>query len=597
MFTVLKKLSWFFRQYKGRYAIALTLLVILNFVEVVPPALIGHVIDQMNKGTLTYVLMLQVIFIYLGLIVVSYLFGFIWQYQLFGGANILQRTLRSRLMHQFLRMTPTFYEKNRTGDLMARATNDLVAVSETAGFGILTLIDSTTYSATILLTMAVLVSWKLTLFSLLPMPIISFIMTKYGKKVHERFILAQNAFGVMNNKVLESIAGIRVMRAYVQERAQEKRFAETAYDVYQKNVDVAKIDSLFEPTIKILVGLMYLIGIGYGAYLVFQSQITLGGLTAFNVYLGMLIWPMLAIGELINTMQRGNASLDRVTDTLSYKEDVKEPLHPIALAIPEVILFDKVTFRYPLSAKDNLQDISLAIRRGDTLGIAGRVGSGKTTLIKQLLREYEPPSSGQLTINEVPIEELAFFTLHGWLGYVAQESMLFSRTVEQNVRFGATDASIDDVMHVLSMASFTKDLATLDNGLQTLVGERGISLSGGQKQRIALARALLVDPEILILDDAMSALDARTETHIIEAIRSSRKGRTTLIATHRLSAIKHANRIVVLDEGRIVEEGTHESLLRLRGWYYEQYVRQLAQDGPIDDDPLETQMTVEELRT
>lgn len=596
MFTVLKKLSWFFRQYKGRYTIALTLLIILNFVEVAPPALIGHVIDQMNRGTLTYASMLQVIFIYLGLIVISYLFGFTWQYQLFGGANILQRTLRSRLMHHFLRMTPTFYEKNRTGDLMARATNDLVAVSETAGFGILTLIDSTTYSATIFVTMASLVSWKLTLFSLLPMPIISFVMTKYGKKVHERFILAQNAFGVMNNKVLESIAGIRVLRAYVQERAQEKRFAETVQDVYQKNVDVAKIDSLFEPTIKVLVGVMYLIGIGYGAYLVFQSQITLGGLTAFNVYLGMLIWPMLAIGELINTMQRGNASLDRVTETLSYKQDVVESTHPIAVAVPEVIAFENLTFRYPLSAKDNLQDISLTIRRGDTLGIAGRVGSGKTTLIKQILREYKPAKSGQLTINGVPIDQLAFSVLHRWLGYVAQESLLFSRTIEQNVRFGAHDASEEDLMRAIATASFTKDLMMLDKGLQTLVGERGISLSGGQKQRIALARALLVDPEILLLDDAMSAVDARTEAHIIEAIRSSRKGRTTLIATHRLSAIKHANWIVVLEEGRIVEKGTHEDLMYLRGWYYEQYVRQLAEDGPIDDDPLEAQTSIQEGR-
>ena len=322
MFTVLFKLGWFFKQYKGRYLIALFLLIILNFVEVVPPSLVGHVIDGINQGTLTATTLLWTIGIYLGLIIISYVFGYIWQYQLFGGANVLQKTLRARLMSHFLKMTPTFFEKNRTGDLMARSTNDLTAVSETAGFGILTLIDSTTYSATILLAMATMVSWKLTLLSLIPMPIISFLMTKYGKVVHERFIKAQYAFGRMNNRVLETISGIRVVRAYVQERAEEKRFDDITEDVFQKNVSVARIDSLFEPTIKVLVGIMYLIGLGYGAYLVFQSQITLGGLTAFNVYLGMLIWPMLAIGELINTMQRGNASLDRVTETLSYEADV-----------------------------------------------------------------------------------------------------------------------------------------------------------------------------------------------------------------------------------------------------------------------------------
>ena len=578
MFSVLKKLGWFFKEYKTRYLIALILLIILNFVEVVPPALIGYVIDSINKGTLTHSSLLWTVGIYLGLIVISYVFGFIWQYQLFGGANVLQRTLRTRLMKHFLSMTPTFFEKNRTGDLMARATNDLTAVSETAGFGILTLIDSTTYSATILLAMAILISWKLTLFSLIPMPIISYLMTKYGKVVHERFIKAQYAFGRMNDRVLETISGIRVVRAYVQEHAEERRFAEITEDVFQKNVSVARVDSMFEPTIKILVGVMYLIGLGYGSYLVFQSQITLGGLTAFNVYLGMLIWPMLAIGELINTMQRGNASLDRVNETLSYTADVPEVDSPVSVGVPQTIEFKRLTFRYPLSATDNLRELSLTIKRGETLGVVGRTGSGKSTLIKQILREYPSAKNGELTINDVPIEKIALQELHGWLGYVPQESMLFSRTVEQNVRFGAANATDEEVANALEKASFLQDISTLPDGLKTIVGERGISLSGGQKQRIALARALVIDPEILILDDAMSAVDARTEAHIVEAIRTSRKGRTTLFATHRLSAIEHADWIIVLDEGEIVESGSHEELMSNRKWYYEQYFRQQAEE-------------------
>ncbi len=584
MFTVLFKLGWFFRQYKGRYLTAMILLILLNFIEVAPPALIGHLIDQMNQRTLTHATLWEIVLIYGGLIVVSYIFGFIWQYQLFGGANLLQRTYRTRLIRHFLAMTPTFYEKNRTGDLMARSTNDLIAVSETAGFGILTLIDSTTYSATILLSMAILVNWKLTLFSLLPMPIISFLMTKYGEKVHQRFVLAQNAFGKMNDKVLESIAGIRVLRAYVQERAQEDRFAKTAHDVYQKNVEVAKIDSLFEPTIKILVGMMYMIGIGYGAYLVFQSQITLGSLTSFNVYLGMLIWPMLAIGELINTMQRGNASLDRVTETLAYPADVKEAQHPITLQHPDVIRFEDVTFQYPLSNQPNLESLSLVIRKGETLGITGRIGSGKSTLIKQLLREYPSASRGSLTINDIAIDQIAFDTLYGWLGYVPQDAMLFSRTIEENVRFGQQNATNEQLFAALEMASLKNDLSLFPQGLETLVGERGISLSGGQKQRIALARALLKDPEILILDDAMSAVDAKTEAHIVEAIRGYRRGRTTLIATHRLSAVEHADMIIVMDQGRIVEQGTHEELLALSGWYAEQYARQQLEQAQEDDE-------------
>jgi ATP-binding cassette, subfamily B, multidrug efflux pump len=587
MFTVLRKLGWFFKEHRRRYLIAFTLLMALNVIEVAPPKLVGNAIDQMNQGTFTAGRLLDTVGIYGLLILVMYTFGFIWMYQLFGGGFLLQKTLRSRLIRHFLRMTPTFYEKNRTGDLMARATNDLNAVSQTAGFGILTLIDSTTFSATILLTMGTLISWKLTLVSLIPLPIIAFAMTKYGKVVHQRFTLAQDAFGDMNDRVLETISGIRVVRAYVQEHAEERRFEETTDDVYRKNVSVARIDALFEPTIKLLVGLTYLIGLGYGAYMVFQSQITLGGLTSFNVYLGMLIWPMLAIGELINIMQRGNASLDRVNETLAYAPDVDEADASKDVALPDTIAFEGLTFRYPLSADDNLRDITLSIRRGETLGIVGRTGSGKTTLIRQILREY-PPGRGVLRVSGVPIEQIRLSQLHGWLGYVPQESTLFSRTVEENVRFGASQASDAEVAQALEMACFTKDMSTLPNGLHTLVGEKGVSLSGGQKQRIALARALVTQPEILVLDDAMSAVDARTEAHIIEAIRRDRNGRTTLISTHRMSAVEHADWIVVLDDGRIVEQGTHRDLLEFGGWYLEQYERQQTEQGVTESAEAES---------
>lgn len=582
MFIVLKKLAWFFKEHRKRYLIALVLLLIVNVLEVIPPKLVGDAIDQMNQGTMNLSRLLQTIGFYAVLVVVLYITTFIWMYQLFGGAFALQKTLRSRLMRHFLRMTPTFFEKNRTGDLMARATNDLNAVSQTAGFGILTLIDSTTFSTTILLTMGTMISWRLTLVSLLPLPIIAYVMTKYGKVVHQRFTLAQDAFGDMNDRVLETISGIRVVRAYVQERAEQTRFEETTEDVYLKNVAVARIDAMFEPTIKLLVGITYLIGLGYGAYMVFQSQITLGELTAFNVYLGMLIWPMLAIGQLINIMQRGNASLDRVSETLAYPADVEDTPSPTLVDLPQTIVFNHLTFRYPMSQQDTLRDIQLTIRRGETLGIVGRTGSGKSTLIKQLLREYPPGREGTLNINSVAVEQLPLAKVHGWLGYVPQQSMLFSGTVEENVRFGAPNATSEEVEAALEMAGFTRDIAALPEGIQTLVGEKGVSLSGGQKQRIALARALLTNPEILILDDAMSAVDARTEAHIVDSIRREREGRTTLISTHRLSAVEHADWIVVLDEGRIVEQGTHPDLLQHGGWYFEQARRQQAEEPEED---------------
>ncbi|MBX5436842.1 MAG: ATP-binding cassette domain-containing protein [Alicyclobacillaceae bacterium] len=579
MFEVLVKLGWFFREHKRPYIIALTLLFVLNFIEVIPPKLVGYAIDQMSQGQLTAGRLVAVAAAYGLLIVVTYVFGYTWMYNLYSGSNTLQMTFRSRLMAHFLRMTAPFFERHRTGDLMARATNDLNAVSQTAGFGILTLVDSTTFSATILLTMAVLISWKLTLASLLPLPVIALSVTRYGKWMHERFTLAQGAFGDMNNHVLEAVTGIRVIRAFVQERNAERRFAAAMDDVYRKNIAVAQVDALFEPTIKCLIGVSYLIGLGYGAYLVFKGEITIGELTAFNVYLGMLIWPMLAIGELVNIMQRGNASLDRVNETLACPPDVVDAADPVDVAVPEVIEFRDYSFRYPAATADSLSHITLSLRRGQTLGVVGRTGAGKSTLLKQLLREYPHGHGGRLFINGVPVENIPLERLRGWLGYVPQDAMLFSRSIRDNVRFGRPQASDEEVLSALGLAGFLDELAAMPDGLDTLVGERGVSMSGGQKQRIALARALLVDPEILILDDAMSAVDARTEAHIIASVRRARRGRTTLIATHRLSAVEHADWIVVLDDGRIAEEGSHAQLMAAGGWYRDQYVRQQAEAG------------------
>jgi ATP-binding cassette subfamily B multidrug efflux pump len=581
MFSVLKKLSWFFKKHWKRYTTAIILLVIVGVIEVIPPKLVGVAIDEIHQNTLTSERLLQMLVFYGGLIVVIYAITYVWMYQLFGGAFLVERSLRSQFMRHLLKMTPTFYERNRTGDLMARATNDLKAISMTAGFGILTLIDSSVFLVTILLTMGILISWKLTFAALLPLPLMALIMNIYGKKIHKRFTSAQDAFGEMNDQVLETVSGVRVIRAYVQEKASEQGFKNLTDDVYQKNIAVAKIDSLFEPTIKVLVGISYLIGLGYGAYLVFHNEITLGELVSFNVYLGMLIWPMFAVGELINIMQRGNASLDRVYETLAYQPDVKDADKTCPVELPETITFDHVSFRYPSSQVDILSDLTLSLKRGQTLGVVGRTGSGKTTLLKQLLREY-PLGKGKITISDIPLESIAKDQSGSWLGYVPQEQILFSRTMQENIRFGRRDASDQELDAVLHAASLKQDIEMLPDGLDTLVGEKGVALSGGQKQRVSIARALLIDPEILILDDSMSAVDAKTEAKIIRNIRDERAGKTTFISTHRLSAVQHADWILVLDEGRIVEQGTHEQLLRNKGWYKEQYIRQQIESSLME---------------
>lgn len=577
MLSVLHKLGWFFKLERKRYIFAIALLVIAGILEIVPPMIVGQSIDAIQSGALTWEKITVTLLIMLGITLVAYITNYYWQYKLFGGAFVLERMQRSLLMRHFLKMTPSFYERNRTGDLMALATNDLQAVSQTAGFGILTFLDSTIWMATLLVTMVFFVSWKLTLAAILPLPIMAVLVSLYGKWIHKRFMDAQDAFGHMNDGVLETISGIRVIRAYVQEREAEKRFAAVTGDVLDKNIAVVRIDALFEPTMKILTGASYLIGLGYGAYLVYNSELTIGGLVAFNVYLGMLIWPMFAIGELINIMQRGSASLDRVGVALGSKRDVPPPAVPVTVDAPERIEFNNVTFRYPSSPVDNLRDVTITLEPGMTLGIVGRTGSGKTTLIKQLLREY-PPGEGTISISGTPIEAIAPEQLKSWYGYVPQEHFLFSRTVRANIAFGSRtgSASTEELEKAIAVSALRKDMSFLPSGLETMVGEKGVSLSGGQKQRASIARALVSDPPILMLDDALSAVDSRTEAEIVANIRTARAGKTTLIATHRLSAIQHADWIVVMDGGRIAEQGTHDDLIRLGGWYKDQYeVQQL----------------------
>lgn len=578
MFDVLSKLGWFFKQYWKQYTVAIVFLIIASALEVVPPYLLGSIIDILTAGEMSPAILSKYILIFVGIIIGGYALNFVWQFRLFEGAINLEKILRRNLMQHFLRMTPTFYEKNRTGDLMARATNDLNAVSLTAGFGIMTLIDSTIYMGCIIFAMGYMISWKLTFFAMLPVPIMAILIQYLGKIVHERYMKAQDTFGELNDSVLESVAGVRVVRAYVQEKKDEANFAEMSEIVYEKNMHTAKINALFGPITKVGTGISYVVALGYGAHLVATEAMTVGQLVTFNVYLGLAVWPIFAIGELINVMQQGNASLDRVQETLNYEADVQNIANPQMIATPNRIGFDDLTFQYPMSQVKNLQRISLSLKKGQTLGIVGKTGAGKTTFLRQLLREY-PIGEGQLSIDGIDITAQTKEQLLDWIGYVPQDHVLFSRTIRENILFGKEDATQAELQQAIHAAYFEKDLENLPMGLETLVGEKGVSLSGGQKQRVSIARALIKDPEILMLDDSLSAVDAKTEAKIIENIQRERQDKTTIITTHRLSGIQHADIIIVLDEGQIIEQGTHEQLLALQGWYKEQFDRQQLEGG------------------
>lgn len=577
------QLSWFFKKRWLFYVLTVLLMGCTSYLNSVAPRLVGNTVDLIRDGQLTWEALRGTVWLLLGIAVTMYVFVYIWNNLLFGSAVLLDKLLRERLFRHWTRMTPSFFQRNRSGELMALASNDIQAVSNTAGFGVLTLVNTLVITTVVVISMIVFVSFKLMVAALLPLPLLALAINRLGRAMRSRFMDAQQSFGYMNDHVLESISGMRVLRSYVQERDDVAAFARVTSDVMDKNIRVAYINALFQPAVSVIVGVSFAIGIGYGAQLVFRNEITLGELVTFNIYLGLLIWPMIAFGEFINILQRGNASVNRIQDNLDQQPEVTEPSHPIHVEVPDRISYRGLTFRYPGAGSDSLREVTLEVERGDTIGIVGRTGSGKSTLLKQLLRQY-PIEPERLYIGGAPIEQIALQQLKTWIGYVPQEHLLLSKTLRENIALGKPEATQEEIMRALEMASLARDIAGMPEGLETLVGENGVMLSGGQKQRVGIARALLLDPEILILDDALSAVDARTEHAILETIRRSRQGRTTFIATHRLTAVTHARQILIMAHGEIIERGTHDELMALQGWYREQYDRQKLEQSLLEGD-------------
>lgn len=571
--SFVRRLNWFLKLRWKSYSLAIGLMTIVSLLSTIPPKLIGNTIDDIQSGTLAGSELYATVGWLVGLALIIYVMVFLWITTLFGNAMLLEKVLRGRLLAHLTKMAPSFFQRNSTGQLMALATNDILAIGNTSGYGVMTLVHTLTGATVVIVMMVSFISVKLMLAALIPMPFLTVVISKLGKKVRGRFLEAQAAFGRMNEHALESISGIRVVRAYVQEEKDLAAFDRITSEVRDKNRRVSLLNALFHPLIMNIIGLSFSIGIGYGAYLVYDNQITLGELISFNIYLGMLIWPMISFGEFINVLQRGSASADRLDTALKQKSDVVEAEDPIAVDIPERIEMRGLSFTYPAATQPSLVDVSFDLKRGETLGIVGKTGGGKSTLLKQLLRQY-PIDANKLLVSGVPIERIPLERVKQWVAYVPQEHLLLSKSIRDNIALGMPDATDAEIARAVEMASFAQDIEQMPGGLETIVGENGVMLSGGQKQRLAIARALLIDSEMLLLDDSLSAVDARTESRIIHNIRKERAGRTTIITTHRLSAVSHADWILVLDQGRVIEEGTHEQLILLGQWYKEQWERQ-----------------------
>lgn len=570
MFKQLKKLKWFLKERARHYIIGILFLQLTNLIVILPPIIIGRAVDSISDGSITGAELFTDISYLTAILTVEYIFGYIWAYEIFLNAIIIDLRLRAMMMKKILTMPRTFFEKFSSGDLMSRATSDIDTISEMLGYGVLAISDGIGYLLAIILAMGFTVSWKLTIVSILPLPILTMLTSYVGEYIHKLYMAQQEAFSKMSDEVLENVNGIRVIRSYVLEKQSVKNFENTTEDVFNKSLKTELVASTFWPATKIFTSISYAIAIGYGVNLILAGEITIGSLISFNVYLGYLIWPMYAIGDFINTAQRGTTSIERIYEVLEEDDDVENKKITRNIDGFDNIKFSDYTFRYPNSKNVNLRGIDLEITRGKTIGIVGRTGSGKSTLIKQLLKEY-PVGDGNISIDDLSISEVQKSSLMNEIGYVSQDNILFSKTIRENILMGKKSASEEELFEVIRISDLLRDVDLFANKMDTLVGERGVAISGGQKQRISIARAVIKDPYLLIMDDSLSAVDSRTEAKIIENIRENRKNKTTIIVTHRLSAVSHADEIIVLDDGVIVERGTHEELILKDGWYNRQY--------------------------
>lgn len=565
-----KELMWFFKQEKKSYGIGILVLICVAIINLFPPYVVRVIVDGVSKGNLTQGSLLKWSLLLLAAGLTAYGLRYIWRLLIFGASSRLGRLLRKQLFEHFIRLSRQFYQQHRTGDLMAHATNDIQAIEMTAGMGVLTLVDSLTTGSLVVFSMAFFISWKLTLITLLPMPLMAWATSHYGTMLHERFHKAQAAFSDLNDKVLENISGVRVVKAFGGEETEKESFRRLSADVVEKNIAVAKVDALFDPTIQLIIGISFFLAIAFGAKEVVDGNLSFGQLTQFTIYLGQFIWPMLAFGWLFNILERGRASYGRVNLLLNVKREIYDREGAMDRVPRGQITYDMASFSYPGTQSLVLEKIDVIVTQGQTLGIVGRTGSGKTTFFRLLLREFDL-CGGDIKIGEFSIYDLRLGSLRQAIGYVPQDHFLFSTTIAENIAFGKPEATLEEIQAAADIAAIHKDILHFSDKYGTLVGDRGVTLSGGQKQRISIARALLLQPEILILDDSLSAVDAKTEKAILQGLKEKRTQKTTLISSHRLSAIEHADLIIVIESGKITEQGSHAELMAVEGWYASTY--------------------------
>ena len=574
------QLRWYFQLKWKQYVGSILLFAVISALQLVPPKAVGIIVDGVVDNTLeTSTLVMWL----LGLIVLFFaIYGcrILWRIWLFGASWELGTILRNRLYRHVSTQPPRFFERYKTGDLMARGTNDVRNIVMTAGEGVLTAADSLITGVAVLIIMVTQISWKLTAMALLPMPFLAIIIFFIVRILHKRFKIAQEAFSTMSDMTQESLNGVRMLRAFGLENQEQQRFEEVVDDTGEKNIAVARVDARFDPAIQLTIGMSFFLSVAYGAYLVDQGDITLGDLTAFTMYLGLMIWPMLAFAFLFNILERGSAAWNRLQEIFDEKPEIVSGETPLGTQpLPLQIKIDE--FHWSKELPPALTDVHITLEPGKMLGIAGPVGSGKSTLLTLLLRQHDM-DNGTIQFGDVKIKYAVLPEWRERFAVVNQSPFLFSKSIFENIALGNPSASKEDVYRAAKLACIHDDIEKFPEGYQTEVGEKGITLSGGQKQRIAIARAMLLNAQVLVLDDALSAVDGRTEHQILKNLETYYREQSLIVIAHRLTALEAAEEIVVLNHGHIAERGQHGTLLERQGWYAEMYQYQKLEQAMED---------------
>ncbi|EKO3533893.1 ATP-binding cassette domain-containing protein [Vibrio fluvialis] len=571
-------LKWFFRQHRFTYALALSMLFAVAMLNMAVPWFIGHAIDKLLE-TRDFSQAEYYLFALLGVSILVYLLRYGWRRVLFGTSYQLGNILREQFYHRLLRQGQAFYNQHSTGDLMARATNDIDAVEMAAGEGILSGFDGLMTFILVLVMMFVFIDWQLAVLAILPFPFMGYGFYKLSNRIHHQFKDTLDSFSTLNEQAQQSVAGIRMIKSMGREAIEADKFERIAEQSAQSTYKVQRSEALFDPIIQLSLGAALLIALLMGGWQISSGNLTVGQLTSFTLYLSELIWPMYAFGWLMNILQRGNAAIGRLEELLNLPDSINDQgtTEPAGYALA----IEHVSFHYPETGQPSLSNISLQLGENRVLGIAGATGAGKSTLLHLLMRYWEA-EQGSIKVSGIPIQSIPLPALRNLYAYVPQDAFLFSMSIMENIRIGRSEASDEDVHQAAKLAAIHDDILQFPEGYQTLVGERGVTLSGGQRQRISIARALISQAPILVLDDALSAVDIKTEKVIIEHLQQRRE-QTLIVVSHRLSAIERADEIVVLAHGEMIEKGTHRELIRQDGWYarmaaYQQMEQALEND-------------------